>query len=386
MPSFDRRRITWAEITEKPFEWFIPRLDGSVLYRSSKNWNGEETDPRKFFLTARNQTYRQPQGEAMFSRLYWPWLFRSQGWRFWIKRLERFGTPFMVGHTAGDAKEMAEQLQLMVQNATIAVGLGDQVGIIETRAGGGDFEGFERVVCARIQKLILGQTLTTDSGGSSGNSGSYSLGQVHNEVRKDRRDSDVRMCTRTVQRMVDVIWALNGFPGISPRFVMQDSTGLERDRAERDALLSNAKIVRYTKPYLLRTYDFEEEDIIVDDPVKMAELIAGPKPKPGDEDEDEDEDADLPAVEASATGRRFTAKQQAVEDALAPILADLPQAIPPSAIANAIRAAESPQDLADKLATLLADADPHEFRSTLERALFAADLLGYVHAGPVPKE
>jgi hypothetical protein len=47
----------------------------------------------------REPTYRQPYGRALYSQLYWPWFFRKMGWQFWMKFLERWGTPFLVGHT-----------------------------------------------------------------------------------------------------------------------------------------------------------------------------------------------------------------------------------------------------------------------------------------------
>lgn len=369
-------RIVWDQIAEKPFWWFIPRLDGTVLYRSQAVPQGEETDPRKFFLTARQQTYVNPYGEALFSRLYWAWFFRQQGWRFWCRWLERFGSPLLVGKTAGDARGMADALASAVQGASAAIGMGDDVVIVENKSGGSHFEGFERAVCARIQKMILGQTLTSDSGGSSGKSGSYALGQVHNEVRKDRRDADIRMVKATAQRMVDVLWELNGFAGKPPSFVLAEETGLELDRAARDAELANAGIVKFTPEYLLRVYDFEPEDLDID---AMKEP---PETSPAAEEQPEGS-TPPPARKASAaafSSRRFTRSQQAVEDSIDEILPKLSQAIDNEQIKAAIRAASDPGDLIDRLAVLLADEPRGVFQTVVERALFAADLLGYIHA------
>lgn len=61
--------------------------------------------------------------------------------------------------------------------------------------------------------------------------------------------------------------------------------------------------------------------------------------------------------------------------------------IPPSAISNdaiqaAIFAARDPADLEARLAILLRDADHQAQHATLEKALFAAEVLGYLHAAP----
>jgi phage gp29-like protein len=364
-------RITWGQITEKPFEWFIPKLDGSVLYKSRQRPLGEPVDSRKFFLTVRNQTYRQPYGEALYSRLYWPWYFRQQGWRFWVRWLERFGTPLLIGKAQGDAKTMAEQLAQVANNAVIAVGASDEILLAENKSGAGHFEGFERAICARIQKVVLGQTLTSDSGGSSGTSGSYALGQVHNEVRRDRRDADVRMVRTTVQRMIDVLWALNRFDGAPPVFVMADDTGLELERAERDARLVQAGVVKLTPDYLLRVYDYEPEDIDTEAMTSPRDPAPEAQPQGG-----------AFHVKASAlfAAPRFTRKQQAIEDGVDAVLGNLGDAIEDAEIKGAIRAAASRDELVDNLTALLAHVPGAQFRATLERALFAADILGYAHA------
>lgn len=62
------------------------------------------------------------------------------------------------------------------------------------------------------------------------------------------------------------------------------------------------------------------------------------------------------------------------------ILPDVPSPIVDAAIQSAIRAAKDPADLQERLAVVLSDADPRRFNQTLERSLFAADLLGYAHA------
>lgn len=86
----------------------------------------------------------------------------------------------------------------------------------------------------RIQKVILGQTLTTDIAGS----GSYAAAKVQDDVREDRLRADVRLIAATVQRLVAALWALNRFPGEAPTFVMEAGEGLSVERADRDLKLA----------------------------------------------------------------------------------------------------------------------------------------------------
>lgn len=63
-------RIGIQSIIEKPFEWFEPKNDGTLIYRSQQNVEGVLADTTlKFLLTVRNPTYRNPYGEALLSRV-----------------------------------------------------------------------------------------------------------------------------------------------------------------------------------------------------------------------------------------------------------------------------------------------------------------------------
>lgn len=408
----DDGRIGWASLAEKPFEWFIPRTDGSVLYRSHNNMYGEEVDPRKFFLTVRQQTYRNPYGEALYSRLYWPWFFRQQGWRFWVKWLERFGTPLLIGKGAGDAKELAKALSLAVQDAAVAVGTGTEVQIASAPGGADHFEKFDAVICRRIQKLVLGQTLTSDMTHAAGLGGTGAA-KVHDEVRMDKRDADARMCVKTVQNIINALWGLNGFTGDAPNFVLQDDTGLEADRADRDSKLAQAGVCGFTEEYLTRVYDFEVGDIVEKDPnAQPASPFGGGGPGiqsekkgPLQPNGKAPNDGKLPvgataqefqewwhaktrlgpisAADNSVVGPRFTAAQQVIEDRIAELRLTSP--ISQADIRECIMAASNPNDLANRLAKLFAGRSLHDFNEALERAMYAADILGYVHSQP-PKQ
>jgi phage gp29-like protein len=364
-----------ARLWEKPFEWFAPRQEGGLLYRSLENPQGVEVDAvLKFFCTVREPTYRMPYGRALFSQLYWPWFFRKMGWQFWMKFLERWGTPILLGQTAGDKDKMAKALAKAVQNSVIAVGKDDDVEALGIGAGSANFEAFERAVTARIQKTVLGQTLTTDAGGSTGKSGSYALGKIHNQVREDRRNADLRLITKTIQRQVDALWVLNGFGKKPPMFKFEDDTGLQLERAQRDNQLLSSGKVSFSEEYYLRAYDFEEGEVVV-----TPDGTATGAGQPGGE---RDPGGAKASLRAGAGGPRFTREQQAVEELVASAADNLPSPIDPEAIRNAIRAAKDPDDLIDRLGVLFADADKFTFARIIERALFASHVMGFAHATP----
>ena len=365
-------RIGIKSLAEKPFEWFRPLHDGSLRYfprDGSGGTDGIECDPRKFILVRRNPTYRQPAGEPLLSRMYWPVTWRAQGWVAWLGFIESFAQPLIVGKTV-NYQAFVDAMQAQGVRNVIgwqAAGPDEEVKAI-TQAHPGEFERLEERLIQRIQRTVLGQTLTSGIGSGGG---SFAAAKVHDHVRDDKRRSDLHLVSHGVQQLVDALAGLNGWA--APKFCMQDEAGLEPARAERDAKLVSAGILRFTDQYLLDRYDFEEGDFVV--PAAPAAPAAPGLPGL----------AVAPKLAAPGQGgatlgarkRAFTPVQEAIEDGLAEL--DPPDPIAPELVRAAVLAARDEQDLRERLSALVPQADPR-FQQALERASYAAAVLGYVAA------
>lgn len=356
------------KIEDKPIEWFRVDKFGGLRFVGTDamrtNAEGVLVDTHlKFMLTRHRATYKQQYGEALLSRVYWPWYFRHNGWRFWGQFLERFGMPLILGKVT-NPKEFVKLMGEQGIDSVIALDKTSDVQAV-TVNGQGEFEKFEQVVCRRIQKAILGQTLTTDTTGS----GSYALGQVHELVRQDRRYADIRMVTGTVQRWINAVTALN-FPAAEPPlFVMEDGRGLEAERAKRDKDLADAGIAEFSEEYLLRVYDFEKGEVKVPEKIAPPAMLSGNGKGNG---------AKLGAQQYAR--RRFSANQEHIERLAGNALDLVSSPIDPAKLRAVVLSATSPDDLADRLAVVMGETDPAQYREVLEQALFAADVIGYVHA------
>jgi phage gp29-like protein len=390
-------KIGFKFLGEKPMEWFEPRADGDLRYYpddGSSSGYGITVDQRyKFFLTRSRASYRQPYGEALLSRLYWPWYFRTNGWKFWAKFLERFGSPLLVGQSS-DPKAMVAALLTAHSQAVMGVGRDDSVNAVGPASGnnGQVFDLFESAAIRRIQKVILGQTMTS---GTDGGSGNRALGQVHDNVRTDKRNSDIVMATQTMQRIADAVCELNGWP--KHQIIFADDVGLETERAERDSKLYTQG-VRFTEGYYQDQYDLNPTDFTLTSEADPATLPpgapgAGPAAKPGTK-ANAASGAGKPAGSTKASQgrsglfsrlvdgeRRFTANQEDVEDLGDAALDTEAQPLDPDAVRAAIMMATDPDDLEQRLFALVGDKLAEgEFAEVLEASLFAADVLGYVHA------
>ncbi len=367
-------RIGIAQVIECPFEWFRLLPDGKLIWRDDNT----EAEPLRFIATAHAASLRKPMGDALLAKAYWPWFFRSHGWRMWAKFMESAATPLVYGKTQGEKQALVDLLRTVTSGPVMAVNDVDEVATLDTPGNSPNkFTEFETACQRRIQRLILGQTLTS---GTDGGSGNRALGEVHNEVRAEKKRSDVRMVSLTIQNVVERLCILNGMA--LGTFVMEDGTGLEMDRANRDKLLVDAGMVRFTADYVREKYGLEESDFTI------PEIAQNQPPAPADAAHGATNAIadmaapDLVALVDGAKPKRpqFTADQQAIEDEVERTIGALQSPIAHSAIASAIRQAKDADDLYERLSVALFDADDRQFRQTFERALFAADVIGYGQA------
>lgn len=266
-------------VSEKPFEWFIPKRDGTLVYRpqyhiispynSSVTMEGLIVDTQfKFLLTRHKPTFNNPRGKALLAYLFWPWFYRKATWQFWMQFLERNGQPLLVGKGA-DPVKMAEQLAMAVQDAVIGVPVGSEVDAIAPSNRGEAFGLAEDRLVRRIQKILLGQTLTSDVAVKG--SGAKSLGEVHNEVRLDKTIGDLKLIAPTVQNYVTALQKLN-FPSSKPiNLIYAIDRGLEIARANRDAVLINTGKFELTEQYYTREYGFQKGDFKITEEPKNSQ-------------------------------------------------------------------------------------------------------------------
>ena len=343
-------------IMEKPMEWFEPRANGELRYFPDSGIGGTDgllvDQEYKFFLTINSPTYKQPQGKALLSKLYWPKYYRDNGWKFWGKNLERFGSPILVGKS-GDTQTMLDALLMAHGSAVLSLDSEDEVTALGTANGnnGQAFDTFETAIIRRINKVVLGQTLTS---GTDGGSGSRALGDVHNNVRKDKRDSDIQLVLPTLQRIINALCAINGLD--EHVITLADGKGLETERATRDKTLSETG-VKFTQKYYEDEYNLNPEHFTVTVAQEPAKVFTA-----------------LPSHKFSfAGGGKATPEQQQI-DQLAPANYQLLDAVQ---LKELILACNTPEEVAQKMFALLPDLPSGIFNQQLQDALYMADVIGY---------
>lgn len=352
--------IQW--IGEKPMQWFEPKNDGRLIYRPEGMVAEHEVDQVfKFFLTRRKATYEQPYGKALLATLYWLFFFKQNGFKFWAKFLERFGTPILLGKCKDtDTEDMSRALLNAHAQSVLSIDIEDDVQILSAPgtngSAGAAFESFNNQLIRQIQKVVLGQTLTSGTDGK----GSYSLGQVHENVRMDKLKSDIRLVTPTLQAVVNALCELNGW-GEYEVMLGEKPKPLNKDQAERDVHLKNAG-ANLSNAYFIREYGLQDDDVIEQNQIGFNQFTALPHQ----------------AFSFKASANKLSPEQQEVEELTDG--QDELQLLKPDQVKELVFKSDSPESLAYNLMQLIPGATQTQFTANLDQALYAADVLGYVTA------
>jgi len=386
--GFSALEITWTKdgnewlpnFEHRPQEWFQLSHNGRSITLRDGSIDGAELQPFGWILHAHGLAKTGYLGRMPLYRvLAWPFLYKLYGISDFAEFLETYGLPIIVGKYANGAtteqqRSLANAVRSLGHDARAVMPADMQMDIINAATGGGSTGHLDMVAWAdkAQSKCILGGTLTSQADGKTSTN---ALGSVHNEVRQDIRSSDCRQIAGTLVR--DLIYPLlmlnkGGISSLRrcPRLVF-DTGEAEDLSAFADSLPKLVDVglkipARYVHDKL-HIREAEPGEAIL---TRSAPAASTP----------------VTAVAATTTGIKsykpvFTPQQQAVEGLGDELLAQLGSPINTDLIHSAIKAATNPEDVEQRLAALMIDTDTQVFAQTLERALFAADVLGYVHAG-----
>ena len=150
--------------------------------------------------------------------LYWPVLFKRNGLRFWQVLLEKF------------AKLLAANQAIQVDSG-ITIPEGMLIEMLEaSRSSTADYQAMTKSMDAAIAKVVLGQTMTADSGSSR------SQAEVHMDVRQYLVKADSDLVNKSARRG-PIKWLVEvNFPGAAIPKLLRDIAIPEvlKERAERD--------------------------------------------------------------------------------------------------------------------------------------------------------
>lgn len=259
------------EIVGKPQEWFVFDEDNRLMLRTKENRNGDIVPEKKFLLATQQADYMNPYGRADLAMCFWAATFKKGGFKFWLEFAEKYGSPWLVGKyprnaNAHEIDELLDSMEKMLGTAVAAIPDDSSIDMLESGSKGGSsqvFDDFLRYCKSEIAIALLGQNQTTEA---EANRASATAGL---EVTRDIRDDDASMVEGVFNQLLAWICELNFHVDTLPTFELYEQESIDKLQAERDGLLAGLG-VQFTEQYIMRTYGFEEGDIVVAAPEKSA--------------------------------------------------------------------------------------------------------------------
>ncbi len=217
------RRFAIADLVPVPYRLLGWNQDGQPVVHDKENTTGfvqaPPMDPARYVLH-RGHTLTSPDrfGGPMRA-IFFLWLLSASATTWWARYLSRYGSPFMVGKTDSADEKDRRILEAAISYSTQLGGIvltGDSSLELKEATGGSDdaFEKFKTHCRREISRLILGQTLSSETAPTGLGSGTSEL---QGEVRDDIRKFDARCLGETIRSQIVAQWlVLNGYSGRPP--------------------------------------------------------------------------------------------------------------------------------------------------------------------------
>lgn len=183
--------------------------------------------PFKIVTAFHRRKFNKPYGTALLKKLFWPVKFSTSGIDFWLKFLEKYGVPWVIGKTDGEKDDMADELYAMLSGDSAVVDPDDDVKVI-TATHNGDHDKLVEKCDNYIREIILGGNLTGEV-----KSGSLAAAQVHGDVREDIALADKRIVHRVFAQIIDNFKTINNLE-IDIDVELADEDDPKTEFAERD--------------------------------------------------------------------------------------------------------------------------------------------------------
>lgn len=367
------RHMYW--IQPKRFTWtntLTPRL-----LTDQEPSTGIDLPAFKFLFHRHKTKSGQTTRQGVLRTVAWMYLFKNYDIKDWVAFAEVFGMPLRLGKydntaTKEDKEALITAVQSLGSDAAGIISKSTEIEFIEAvkNSGRDVYEALAAFCNLEMSKAVLGQTLTTQQG----ESGSYSLGKIHNEVRSDLRRADCEMVAKSIRS--DVIRPLVGYnfgwEALIPWFKFQYE--------DPEDLASEATKIKTLVDSGVKTI-----------PVKWVhEKFGIPQPEDGEETITNNPPLSPPAwgnfpvtsmkacpvCLTNKTRGAQAAEPDTVDTFTTRLLneANLDPLIDP--IKKLVEKAVSLEELRDTLLEVYKDMDPVELGNLIQRALVAAELAG----------
>ena len=243
--GFDLKEIVWdysgkylmpIELVDVPRRRVLFSPYGLPLIRTRGNFLGEPLHRNNYLLTRHRHTVDNPYGFAALSSCYWLVNFKRMVMEYYVKFIERHGSPWAIGKyppgtNAEGIDTILNQLSNMLDSACAAVPDNVAVEFMEAKASGEKMihSGFIDVVNSELSKAILSSTL----GVEITDQGSRAAATTHLEAENVVTEAHRKLVSSTMNRLFRLVTDFNfGEKVRSPYFEFYEESEANKTTAE----------------------------------------------------------------------------------------------------------------------------------------------------------
>lgn len=182
-------------------KFYYNTLTDALMLRTEAFPGGIPLPENKFVVHRYKARSGHPSRYGVLRVVAWMYLFKNYDLKDWVSFCEVYGMPLRLGtyDATASEKDKAALMDAIVRMGTDAAGIvpsGTDIRFIESnkQSSVDIYERLARFCDEQMSKAIVGQTLTSDSGGS------YAQSKTHNDVRKDLTEADCKAVMETVRR------------------------------------------------------------------------------------------------------------------------------------------------------------------------------------------
>ena len=394
LKGFSNSEIIWRKdgnfwtIDDVPFRdpsWFMVNPDNrNQITLRDNSYTGAELQPLGWVSHLHQAKSGYVARSGLVRILAWPFLFRALSTRDFAEMLEIYGLPIRLGkYPGGASKDEKATLRAAIaaigHNAGGIMPKGMEIEIIEATKGVGDpFSSMTSWAEKSMSKAILGGTLTSQADGATSTN---ALGNVHNEVRQELRDSDLAQLGQTLTRDVVIpLYALNcksyRSPRRHPRYIF-DTSEPEDLKLFADALPPLSKIMKIPAQWA-------HDKLRIPMPEADEELLQErtPAEPPQPEQQHEPQEAAATAALSAQEAEQQTDPEQQLLNALSAIDNGQLQNQMETLLQPIIKLVDEqgPEVALGQLAEVYPDMDESQLQERLARVMFVAETWSRLHA------
>ena len=186
---------------------FVGSLTPRLLTQGA-SWEGEEPPAWKVIYHRYKARSGYDSRAGLLRVVGWMYLFKNYALKDWAAFNEVFGMPLRLGKydaaaSPADREALVQAIRSLGSDAAGVISKNTEIEFVEAHSRlAGNVNPYEVLAefCNReMSKAILGQTLTTDTAGSTG---TYAAARVHSQVRRDLVQADAQSLAQTLREQL----------------------------------------------------------------------------------------------------------------------------------------------------------------------------------------